>query len=132
MADLNVDKAVNNAQVEKWWKNTTRDLLKLRGYNEMLIKFCKIAEEVNEEYYSKNTFPKNWELGNLKITKIADKYGLKPKGKKLRVCPFHKDKLPSLSLNDDLGLFNCFGCGEKGNIIKFLAMLKKVKQNAHK
>ncbi len=35
-------------------------------------------------------------------------------------CPFHKDENPSLSVNVETGLFNCFGCGEKGNVIQFV------------
>ncbi len=37
----------------------------------------------------------------------------------LTLCPFHKDKNPSLSINLETGLFHCFGCGEKGNIHQF-------------
>lgn len=36
------------------------------------------------------------------------------------LCPFHEDENPSLSVNVETGLFNCFGCGEKGNAIQFL------------
>lgn len=36
------------------------------------------------------------------------------------LCPFHEDKDPSLSVNVETGLFNCFGCGEKGNAIQFV------------
>ena len=38
-------------------------------------------------------------------------------------CPFHDDKTPSLSINPDLGLFHCFGCGAKGDIFKFYGKL---------
>lgn len=31
-------------------------------------------------------------------------------------CPFHKDKTPSLFINFDRGIFNCFSCGRKGSI----------------
>jgi len=30
------------------------------------------------------------------------------------LCPFHDDKNPSLSINLNLGCFNCFACGAKG------------------
>ena len=35
-------------------------------------------------------------------------------------CPFHEDRTPSFSINDEKGLFNCFGCGKKGNIFDFV------------
>lgn len=31
-------------------------------------------------------------------------------------CPFHDDKSPSLSIQDDIGVYHCFGCGEKGDV----------------
>ena len=65
----------------------------------------------------------------ISIISIADSFGLKPLGKKFRVCPFHADSNPSLSLNDELGLFNCFGCHVSGNIILFYALLKKLNPN---
>jgi DNA primase len=30
------------------------------------------------------------------------------------LCPFHDDKNPSLSINPDKNLFQCFGCGAAG------------------
>jgi hypothetical protein len=62
----------------------------------------------------------------ISINFIADSFGLRPFGKKLRVCPFHADSNPSLSLNEELGLFHCFGCNASGNIILFYALLKKL------
>jgi len=86
-------------------------------------------EKLNEEEYKQvGIFPPNKEMKhNLKITEVADKFGLKPLRSKLRVCPFHKDKAPSLSLSDEKGVFNCFGCGVKGKTDKLYAMLKKLK-----
>lgn len=63
----------------------------------------------------------------ISISAIADAFGLAPLGKKIRQCPFHGDTNASLSINDSLGLFNCFGCRASGNIIKFYAMLKAIK-----
>lgn len=62
----------------------------------------------------------------ISIIDIADKFGLLPKGKPKRTCPFHNDGKPSLSLNDELGIFNCLGCHTSGNIIKFYALLKQI------
>jgi len=132
MADFFVDKVVHNAQLEKEWYERTKDFIKLKGYKKMLDKFFKASEEVAEDYYSKNTIPKRFFKGDLKITDIANDFGIKPFNRNLRICPFHKDKDPSLSLNNEKGIFNCFGCGVKGNIITFYSMLKKEKSNANK
>jgi DNA primase len=35
------------------------------------------------------------------------------------LCPFHEDKNPSCSVNLANGLFNCFGCGAKGDVFSF-------------
>jgi DNA primase len=36
------------------------------------------------------------------------------------LCPFHNEKTPSFSVNEDKGFFHCFGCGEHGNVIDFV------------
>jgi len=128
MGDVFVDKIIHNVHLEKEWFQRTKDFIKLKGYKKMLDKFLKASEEVNEEYYKKNTFPKRFFKGDLKITEIADQFNIKPLRRKLRICPFHEDKDPSLSLSNEKGVFNCFGCGVKGNIITFYAMLKKLKK----
>ena len=35
-------------------------------------------------------------------------------------CPFHDDKAPSLSVNIEEGVYNCHGCGAKGNAKTYL------------
>lgn len=35
-------------------------------------------------------------------------------------CPFHKEKTPSFTLNDTKGFYYCFGCGAKGDVLKFV------------
>ena len=36
------------------------------------------------------------------------------------LCPFHREKTPSFTVNDDKGFFHCFGCGEHGDVIGFV------------
>ncbi len=35
-------------------------------------------------------------------------------------CPFHDDRVPSLTLYPDQGTFHCFGCGAHGDALTFL------------
>jgi len=44
-------------------------------------------------------------------------------GQWMGLCPFHDDTRPSLSIEPAEGLFNCFGCGAKGNARQFAERL---------
>ena len=35
-------------------------------------------------------------------------------------CPFHQEKTPSFTINDDKGFYHCFGCGAHGDAIRYL------------
>lgn len=41
-------------------------------------------------------------------------------------CPFHDDRTPSFNVNLDTGLYNCFGCGAKGNATTFVANMEHI------
>lgn len=36
-------------------------------------------------------------------------------------CPFHEEKTPSFTVNDEKGFYHCFGCGAHGDAIKWLS-----------
>ena len=38
------------------------------------------------------------------------------------LCPFHTEQTPSFHVTPEKGLFHCFGCEAKGNVIQFVAM----------
>ena len=42
------------------------------------------------------------------------------------LCPFHHEKTPSFSVNPELGIFKCFGCGESGDVLTFIQKIEKV------
>ncbi len=35
------------------------------------------------------------------------------------LCPFHNEKTPSFTINDEKGFYHCFGCGAHGDVIGF-------------
>ena len=52
---------------------------------------------------------------------------LEGRGKERRaLCPFHDDSEPSLSVNIERRVYNCFGCHEKGNVLEFVAVMEEV------
>ena len=55
------------------------------------------------------------------LRQAAEHYGLRVLRNGMTCCPFHKDRHPSLKLNEDY--FFCFGCGASGDVIDFTASL---------
>jgi len=52
---------------------------------------------------------------------------LKKNGKSyFGLCPFHNDKNPSLSVNPSKNLWQCFGCGAGGDVIRFVELFDQV------
>ncbi len=41
-------------------------------------------------------------------------------------CPFHHEKTPSFSINEADQYYHCFGCGESGDVIKFVREMENI------
>lgn len=41
-------------------------------------------------------------------------------------CPFHDENTPSFNANLENGVYHCFGCGAKGNVITFVAEIEHI------
>lgn len=62
---------------------------------------------------------------------IADFVGqyvqLKKAGKNLfGLCPFHEERTPSFSVNEEKQIFHCFSCGRGGNVFSFIMDLENL------
>jgi DNA primase len=52
---------------------------------------------------------------------IAPSVKLTKAGREFKACcPFHAEKTPSFTVNDEKGFYHCFGCGAHGDAIRFL------------
>jgi DNA primase len=52
---------------------------------------------------------------------IARSVKLTKAGREFKACcPFHNEKTPSFTVNDEKGFYHCFGCGAHGDAIRFL------------
>lgn len=52
---------------------------------------------------------------------------LKKRGKNfIGLCPFHQEKTPSFTVSEDKQIYHCFGCGNGGNVFKFLMEFKNI------
>lgn len=61
----------------------------------------------------------------INIADVVERFHERPKDNFVS-CPFHREKTPSLSIERENNYFSCFGCGEKGDMIHFVAALHKV------
>ncbi len=59
---------------------------------------------------------------SVNIVDVISQYvSLEKKGKDyIGLCPFHQEKTPSFTVNEEKQFFKCFGCGKGGNVYKFL------------
>jgi len=98
--------------------------LKIKSPEDIKTKIKGYQKNKLSLYYEETNL-RNKIISNLSFEEIFDKYKIKYKGNKC-ICPFHADKDPSLSFSNDKGLWNCFGCQAKGDIITIIKMLEEL------
>jgi DNA primase len=58
---------------------------------------------------------------------IGRRIAVKKHGREFHACcPFHNEKTPSFTINDDKGFFHCFGCGAHGDAIEFIRRYERL------
>ena len=61
------------------------------------------------------------------VALVSESVPLKKAGRKYRgLCPFHPEKTPSFYIDDEKGLFYCFGCQAGGDAFKFVMLKENV------
>ena len=60
------------------------------------------------------------------IDEISKFVVLQRRGQKyVGLCPFHVEKTPSFTVDEEKSIFHCFGCGIGGNAANFKEMIQK-------
>lgn len=62
----------------------------------------------------------------VKIADAVEAFGIKLNSRDKGLCPFHREKTPSFSIDRKNNIFTCFGCGETGDVITFASKIKEV------
>lgn len=61
------------------------------------------------------------------VSVIGRRVRLQKKGREyLGLCPFHNEKTPSFTVNEDKGFYHCFGCGEHGSVFDFVMKVENL------
>lgn len=85
----------------------------------MNIEYLPEVEARFDEYFARVRGTLDWELV---LPKFFPKTAFKKNARGFRMnCPVHNEKTPSMQFFKGRSSFNCFGCGESGNIFVFIA-----------
>lgn len=79
--------------------------------NSVPRKFCDLKNEILSKISLSELVQKD-----IKLTRKGNSF--------LGLCPFHHEKTPSFTINDENGYYYCFGCGEKGDIFSYVMRQK--------
>jgi DNA primase len=73
-------------------------------------------------------FAQNLKMQTDIVRIVGDYVSLKKSGAQnySGLCPFHKEKTPSFSVHATKQFYYCFGCGEKGDVFKFVQKIENI------
>ena len=79
--------------------------------------FIRYSDELIEEIRINNDI----------VDVVSEYVRLEKKGKNyFGLCPFHREKTPSFSVESGKQIFYCFGCGKGGNVFQFVSLAEKL------
>lgn len=78
-----------------------------------------------------NFIPWKQVVDDANIVEVVNEYvPLKKKGNSFwGICPFHNDSNPSMSVSNNVRMYNCFSCGAKGNVISFVSRFENITES---
>ena len=88
-----------------------KDVLKGKTFLKPPGHFIDEASEKVEEIKRRHSIKALFEGYGVKLSKTSNN------GAYMGLCPWHDDHTPSLSVNETKGVYYCFGCGAKGDVI---------------
>lgn len=66
-------------------------------------------------------------INNDIVDVVSEYVRLEKRGKNyFGLCPFHREKTPSFSVESGKQIFYCFGCGKGGNVFQFISLAEKI------
>lgn len=79
--------------------------------------FIRYSDELIEEIRINNDI----------VDVVSEYVRLEKRGKNhFGLCPFHREKTPSFSVEEVKQIFYCFGCGKGGNVFQFISLAEKI------
>ena len=82
-------------------------------------------EEVNEVKYNSSMVALNLALSSNPDPRLA-KFKIRPRHRFYRLCDFHKEKTPSMVLDEYMSRFTCYACPNYGSIFSYLMEKKGI------
>lgn len=105
-----------------------RTKCELNSIYEKVFEKVDRKEKITEEIKEISPHLTRHYLSQLDIVEVISDYvKLEKSGKNYKgICPFHDEKTPSFVVSKEKQIYKCFGCGEGGNAINFIANIENI------